>query len=156
MIYIKVDQGAVVDGPLNRRMIRQRWPNTSFENNNVEPPEDGWVKVGSSIKEPVGEWEVAVNNGYAEVDGEWRTIFSKRPMTTEEVEKKDAGKALQIRARRNYLLSESDYTQLADYPNPDKALWATYRQELRDMPNQAGFPRNPVFPDKPGELRDEL
>jgi hypothetical protein len=155
MIYIKVEQGAVVDGPLNRRMIRQRWPNTSFSVNDIEPPEDGWVKVGSTIKEDVGEYEVAVNNGYAEIDGVWHTVFSKRPMTTEETSRKDGAKAEQHRARRNYLLSESDYTQLADYPNPDKALWATYRQSLRDIPSQAGFPRNPVFPDKPGQLRDE-
>ena len=156
MIYIKVEQGAVVDGPLNRRMIRQRWPNTSFSVNNIEPPEDGWVQVGSTIKEDVGEYEVAVNNGYTEIDGVWHTVFSKRPMTTEEISRKDEAKAKQHRSRRNYLLSESDYTQLADYPNPDKALWATYRQALRDLPSQAGFPRNPVFPDKPGEMRDEL
>jgi hypothetical protein len=155
MIYIKVEQGEVVDGPLNRRMIRQRWPNTSFAANNVEPPEDGWVKVGRTIQEEVGEYEMSVSNGYAEIDGEWHTVFSKRPMTAEEISKKDGRKADQHRARRSRLLSESDYTQLADYPNPDKALWATYRQELRDLPSQADFPRTVTYPDKPGQLREE-
>tara|TARA_B100000029_G_scaffold142368_1_gene137567 strand:- start:127 stop:438 length:312 start_codon:yes stop_codon:yes gene_type:complete len=44
-----------------------------------------------------------------------------------------------IRARRNSLLFESDWTQMADSPVTDekKAEWATYRQELRDFPSTA-------------------
>jgi|7_EtaG_2_1085326.scaffolds.fasta_scaffold03582_8 hypothetical protein len=42
----------------------------------------------------------------------------------------------QLRGNRNKLLDESDWTQLADVPltDPEKAAWATYRQELRDLP----------------------
>ena len=45
-------------------------------------------------------------------------------------------------AERNKLLSESDWTQLPDSPlsTEKKAEWATYRQALRDMPTQEGFP----------------
>ena len=40
--------------------------------------------------------------------------------------------------RRNELLSQSDWTQFADSPLSDtkKAEWATYRQALRDLPQQ--------------------
>ena len=57
-------------------------------------------------------------------------------------------KAKEIRAERNKKLLESDWTQVADAP-VDKALWATYRQALRDVPNQEGFPWEITWPDAP-------
>ena len=52
------------------------------------------------------------------------------------------------RKRRNKLLSASDWTQVADAP-VDKAAWATYRQALRDISAQAGFPATVVWPEQP-------
>lgn len=52
------------------------------------------------------------------------------------------------RKRRNKLLSASDWTQVADAP-VDKAAWATYRQELRDISAQEGFPWAVVWPSQP-------
>jgi len=52
------------------------------------------------------------------------------------------------RKRRNKLLSASDWTQVADAP-VNKAAWATYRQELRDISAQAGFPATVVWPTQP-------
>lgn len=57
-------------------------------------------------------------------------------------------KAEKIRAERNKRLSESDWTQLAD-STADKTAWATYRQALRDIPNQSDFPESVVWPQKP-------
>lgn len=41
-----------------------------------------------------------------------------------------------LRARRTMLLQQSDWTQFADSPLSDsqKSEWATYRQQLRDLP----------------------
>lgn len=57
----------------------------------------------------------------------------------------------EIRAERDKLLAESDFTQLADSPftEQEKAAWATYRQELRDLPNNYEPTENPVYPQKP-------
>jgi len=52
------------------------------------------------------------------------------------------------RTERNAKLTESDWTQVADAP-VDKTAWATYRQALRDIPEQAGFPETVVWPEKP-------
>lgn len=54
---------------------------------------------------------------------------------------------LAIRRHRNRLLSESDWTQLPD-ANTDKELWASYRQVLRDLPNQTD-PYSIVWPSPP-------
>jgi len=53
------------------------------------------------------------------------------------------------RAQRNAMLSKSDWTQLADAPVDDLS-WATYRQALRDVPGQVGFPWEIQWPTPPG------
>ena len=55
------------------------------------------------------------------------------------------------KSARNLLLAETDWTQLADVTMPaEKAQeWKTYRQALRDITLQAGFPREIVWPVKP-------
>ena len=54
----------------------------------------------------------------------------------------------EVRVERKRLLAASDWTQLTDAP-VDQAAWAVYRQALRDVPQQAGFPDNVVWPVKP-------
>ena len=56
--------------------------------------------------------------------------------------------ATQARAQRNALLQQSDWTQVSDAP-VDQAAWATYRQGLRDITAQAGFPENINWPTRP-------
>ena len=48
-----------------------------------------------------------------------------------------------LRGRRTMLLQESDWTQFADSPLSDskKVEWATYRQALRDLPNNNPDPK---------------
>lgn len=53
-----------------------------------------------------------------------------------------------VRKERNKLLAESDWTQVADAP-VDKAAWATYRQALRDITEQNGFPNAVNWPVSP-------
>lgn len=60
----------------------------------------------------------------------------------------DAEAAKGIRAERNRLLSESDWTQVIDAP-VDQTAWAEYRQALRDITSQEGFPHNVVWPVEP-------
>lgn len=56
--------------------------------------------------------------------------------------------AASARAKRNDLLAASDWTQVIDAP-VDQAVWATYRQALRDITSQTGFPYNVTWPVKP-------
>lgn len=54
----------------------------------------------------------------------------------------------EIRNERNRLLAASDWTQIGDAP-VDRAAWAAYRQALRDLPSQPGFPAEIDWPIKP-------
>jgi len=57
-------------------------------------------------------------------------------------------KADEVRGERDRLLAETDWTQVADAP-VDAQAWADYRQALRDVPDQTGFPSDVTWPSKP-------
>ncbi len=63
------------------------------------------------------------------------------------VEKTKAQLETEARNKRNRLLSESDYTQLPDFPG-NKEDATLYRKLLRDITNQKGFPKNIDWPVK--------
>lgn len=52
------------------------------------------------------------------------------------------------RSVRNEKLSKSDWTQVSDSPT-DKTVWAAYRQSLRDVTKQPGFPSEVEWPIEP-------
>lgn len=56
--------------------------------------------------------------------------------------------------KRHDLLSESDYLMMSDYPITDvqREEIKVYRQALRDITKQNGFPENIVWPEKPSIL----
>ena len=56
-----------------------------------------------------------------------------------------------IKNKRNQLLQQSDWTQIPNNPlTPDQQQqWAVYRQELRDITTQSGYPFNVVWPTPP-------
>ena len=53
----------------------------------------------------------------------------------------------QVREERDRLLAETDYLALSDVTKSD--AWKTYRQNLRDIPAQSGFPNSVTYPTKP-------
>lgn len=76
------------------------------------------------------------------VAGVFGPIGDYVPPSTEEL-------ASMARYRRDMLLFASDWTQAADVPQLIKDKWATYRQALRDVPQQAGFPQQIQWPTPP-------
>lgn len=57
----------------------------------------------------------------------------------------------QVKAKRDELLYASDWTQIPNNPLTTQAqeAWATYRQELRDVTTQSGYPFDVTFPIAP-------
>ena len=62
--------------------------------------------------------------------------------------------ASEIRAERDSKLAKTDWTQVIDAP-VDQEAWATYRQALRDLPSQEGFPNEVTWPTEPVEAAAE-
>ena len=61
----------------------------------------------------------------------------------------DSRKAAEVRAARNAKLDATDKTQAADTPQAIKDKYAPYRQALRDVPAQSGFPNTVIWPTQP-------
>lgn len=57
----------------------------------------------------------------------------------------------EVRAKRDALLAECDWTQVADAPLSanQKELWSAYRQLLRDLPQRFTDTADVVYPQKP-------
>ena len=109
-------------------------------------------------------YQYSQRQGVEQIDGKWYTKYVLGPtfidtvvdgVTTTALQhetaykaQKDAEQAKNVRATRDAKLSECDWTQVADAP-VDKAVWATYRQALRDITAQDGFPWTVTYPEKP-------
>jgi hypothetical protein len=112
-------------------------PNYSIIENNtiintvVADPE--YAATHQLIETPEGAGIGFTFNG-----GKWVKLNQS---TTEEL-------ASYIRVQRDFKLSSSDWTQVADAP-VDQEAWATYRQSLRDVPSQSGFPNEVTWPTEP-------
>ena len=100
--------------------------------------------------------------GVEQLDGKLYTkyilgpVFTDGETTAAEQEaaykaSKDAEQAKSVRTSRDDKLKDCDWTQLDDTPlsNTVKATWAIYRQALRDVTTQAGFPQTITWPDAP-------
>jgi hypothetical protein len=98
--------------------------------------------------------------GVEEVNGKWYTKYILGPVFTDTDQAtaaeqeaayksaKDAEQAKSVRTQRGEKLKDSDWTQVADAP-VDQAAWAAYRQALRDITAQEGFPWTVQWPAQP-------
>ena len=109
-------------------------------------------------------YQYSMPSGVEQIDGKWYTKHILGPVftdttvdgvTTTAAENetaykaaKDAEQAKSVRTTRGEKLKDSDWTQVADAP-VDKAAWATYRQALRDVTGQEGFPWTIEWPVNP-------
>lgn len=81
-------------------------------------------------------------------DGNWYQTWTVVDLSDEEKQKMQSLFESQTRSQRNTLLLQSDWTQVADAP-VDQNAWAEYRQQLRDITVQSGYPFEVVWPTAP-------
>ena len=93
-------------------------------------------------------YQIAFSDGVEQIEGKWYTKYSVADMDAEAIAAKDAEQAKSVRAQRGEKLKDSDWTQVMDAP-VDQDAWATYRQALRDITGQEGFPWTITWPAQP-------
>lgn len=92
---------------------------------------------------------------FGDLTDELKTRFN---ITEEEYDPRDEWTEDQwadmVRRKRDSLISSTDYYILPDYPSSPDAIGAVkqYRQDLRDITLQSGFPRNVQWPSLPSVL----
>jgi hypothetical protein len=84
-------------------------------------------------------------------DGIWRPTFVERNATSKEIAERTKHKKLEERYKRDDLLAKCDYTQLFDSGLSETKVmeYKAYRQALRDITLQEGFPWDVEFPFAP-------
>lgn len=156
----KIKNGVVTQWPLGEHFIQTQHPNTSFA---FPLSDDTIAEFGFARFEysdpPAYDAEfqeareiTPVLNGVVATQA-WEIV---EKFTADEkasyIAKRDAerleAQKVAVRSERNTKLSASDWTQVADAP-VDKAAWATYRQALRDVTGQEGFPWTVTWPTEP-------
>lgn len=154
-MYAKLANGAVERYPYTMDDLRRDYPNTSFPAMLTEPVLD-YLSMARVIVtgHPAIDHTQNVTEGqpvYSESRQRWEQQWIVTDASAEEIAQRTDAKSAEIRAERNRLLALCDWTQLDDSPisNSQKLAWAQYRQSLRDLTSQAGFPWQVAFPDTP-------
>tara|TARA_R100001510_G_C7550750_1_gene134666 strand:- start:1 stop:468 length:468 start_codon:yes stop_codon:yes gene_type:complete len=154
-MYVLIRDGAVVTFPYSVGKLRADNPNTSFPKNPSNEILEGLgVHTVNSVTKPdydIRTQKLTQNSAPHLEEGQWYIGWTITDKTADEITAYDTEEAITVRSRRDFLLSQSDWTQMVDSPlsDTDKAAWATYRQGLRDVPSQSGFPNNVTFPTEP-------
>ena len=130
--------------------FRAMFPNTGFPVQLTEQiiNDFGGDVVFEGPQAQPSRYQVGFRDGVEQINGKWFTKYSVSDMDDEAKAALDAQQAKSVRDDRTNRLSECDWTQLADAP-VDKTAWATYRQALRDVTTQDGFPWSVTWPVKP-------
>lgn len=151
MNLIKVGLGGETTYPYSLAMLRAENNNVSFQD--IIGPDImkvfGVFEVTSTPQPSIDpiQFEVLETTPVLQNDV-WITQWVVVELSDSEKEIRYLLKVSSIRADRDRLLTASDWTQVADAP-VDAVAWATYRQSLRDVPAQAGFPFTVEWPTKP-------
>lgn len=136
--------------PLRERHIKTENPNVSFPD--IFSPPDEYAEVVVTEKpehdpltERLKEDKPILDNGV------WIQQWSIVQLTSEEIERLNDDAATNVRAQRDQLLKESDWVSIRsnDLGEPVPDYWITYRQSLRDITAQEGFPHSVEWPLKP-------
>lgn len=117
-----------------------------------DAPPQGWESyIEPERPEGLTKYDILVFGELEKTDGGWTQTVTLSQADADQQQEIDGRKTLAARKQRNDLLSRSDYTQLldADLTDEQKAQWAEYRQKLRDITEDAGFPVYHRWPQPP-------
>ena len=142
------------------RPVTQEWLDSYISDPAGDIVFEGPQATGGTV------YQYSQRAGVEQLDGKWYTKYILGPVFTDRAAegdqpaqtaaeqetaykaRKDAEQAASVRAQRTQMLKDSDWTQIAD-STADKTAWATYRQALRDITDQAGFPWTITWPNDP-------
>ena len=117
---------------------------------------------------PTNVYQTSVPNGVEQINGKWYTKYVLGPIFTDTTDEegnvttaaqheadyraaKDAEQAKAVRSQRDQKLAATDWVVIKHLECNENipGVWEVYRQALRDIPTQAGFPHNVTWPEQP-------
>lgn len=148
-MYAKIINGVVEKYPYSIGELRKDNPSTSFPKN---IPDNVLAEFGiypvQDTPQPSSDYTKNITEGTPVNQNGWKRTWVVSNATSAEIQERTDSRAFNVRAERDQRLVDTDWTQVADAP-VDQTAWATYRQALRDLPAQSGFPHTITWPTKP-------
>jgi hypothetical protein len=141
---------------ISERDLHYKYPNISFPKPLTSYVIDTYgleVILEGPQPQVAPPYETSVRHGIEEIKGKWFTKYVIGPIFTNQEEEDsyrlriDTQASESIRSTRNSLISKSDWMGCSDVVMSDE--WRHYRQELRDITTQEGFPHNINWPEEP-------
>jgi hypothetical protein len=150
-MYVRIENNQAVEYPLFEGDLQHRFPDLQFPLDTYGTPvPEGYARVVSTT---ITNYDYSMK--YTEgmpiyVDNVWKQNWIATPLADEEKQEQYQYVSYRVREQRNKLLRESDVWVVADrwatYTDTEKTKYSTYRQQLRDVPLQPGFPYSVIWP----------
>jgi hypothetical protein len=149
MMFARIENGSCAAYPVDPYAEN---PTTSFALDWSGGVVNG-VEYASVV--PVDVPQVPYTQNFAEgvpalINGVWTQTWVVTDATPEQIAARTDDQSSMVRLDRNSRLTACDWTQLPDV-SVDVQAWAEYRQELRDITDQVGFPWDVDWPLTPDE-----
>mgnify|MGYP003112155682 CR=1 FL=1 len=150
-MYVKIENNEIVQYPYSIEQFRADNRNISFPSDlsNDILASHGVYPVSNDpapTYDPTTQRVVKSNTPVLR-DGKWVLTKSVVQLTADQITSREITAATQVRATRTELLQKTDWCACSDVTM--SVEMATYRQALRDVPAQEGFPYNITWPTKP-------
>ena len=150
-MYVKVENGEVAQYPYSIERFRADNPTISFP---AEISNDTLAAYGvyPVSTDPIPTYDFTTQRVEKSTnpvlrDGKWVITKSVVQLTADQITSHEITAATKVRAARNDLLQKTDWCALSDVTM--SAEMSAYRQALRDLPAQEGFPYTVTWPTKP-------
>lgn len=150
-MYVKLSNGKLEKYSLNN--LYQDNPQTSFPENLSE---ELLANLGIYLLIPVDPPQVDYTKNVIEgepkfIDGKYIQVWNIVDASSEEIKQRIKDQEITIRAERDQKLEKCDWVIIKNYENKVdvQESWLNYRQQLRDVPTQTGFPWNVIWPTQP-------
>jgi hypothetical protein len=155
-MYAKIVNSVAVEYPVFEGQLEERHPDRTYPLDiSGDPIPEGYVRV-KPFQPAESPTEIRYKYVMAMpklIDGEWTESYDKVERSAEELSLANESLSAQVRIDRDKLLKHSDNRIRSDvwdkYTDQEKAEWADYRQALKDIPDQPGFPTDVEWPLEP-------
>jgi hypothetical protein len=150
-MFAKIENNNVMEFPIYN--IREKVKNVSLPEDLTNPNNlpEGYVHVYESTfpEYDVQNEKVVLADKPIFKNNTWILEYIILPLIEQEKEEFIKQKSEDIRLMRNQLLSKCDWTQTKDVSDYISSNWIQYRQDLRDITAQPGFPLDVIWPIEP-------
>ena len=147
-MYLRITNNTI-EYPYDILTLREAYPNVSLPENLTDASLVEWdMYVVQPTPMPVDYTKNITEGTPTLIDGVYYKSWTQIEATAAEISYRVENQWETIRIQRNELLTECDWTQLADIPSETKEAWTIYRQALRNITSQTN-PFSITWPVKP-------